>query len=101
MSDYIKRWFLSFACLHDFETVSPLESPASSSEWVEGMKDALDDLDRVPSADVVEVVRCKDCKHHEEVLNNNDGKVLCWVHDIDVIVDRNGYCSYGERKDNE
>lgn len=51
--------------------------------------------------DLVEVVRCKDCKHHEELLNNNDENVLCWVHDIDVIVDGNGYCSYGERKDDE
>lgn len=46
-----------------------------------------------------ELVRCKDCKYHEELLNNNDENVLCWVHDIDVIVDGNGYCSYGERAD--
>ena len=58
-------------------------------------------INATESADVVEVVRCKDCKHHEELLNNNDENVLCWVHDIDVIVDGNGYCSYGERKDQE
>ena len=58
-------------------------------------------LDAVPSADVVEVVRCKDCKHHEELLNNNDGNVLCWVHGLDVIVDRNGYCNYGEREEQD
>lgn len=46
--------------------------------------------------DFVKVVRCKDCKHHEELLNNNDGNVICWVHGLDVIVDRNGYCNYGE-----
>ena len=60
---------------------------------------ALWKLRHLPSADVVEVVRCKDCKHHEELLNNNDENVLCWVHDIDVIVDGNGYCSYGEQKE--
>ena len=48
-----------------------------------------------------EVVRCKDCKHHEELLYNHDGKVLCWVHGLDVIVDRNGYCNYGEREEQE
>ena len=78
-------------------------------------------IERLPSADVVEnvrlspittategkpieyveVVRCKDCKHHEELLNNNDGKVLCWVHGLDVVVDGNGYCNYGERKEQE
>ena len=47
------------------------------------------------------LVRCKDCKHHEELLNNNDGNVLCWVHVLDVIVDRNGYCNYGERKEQD
>lgn len=52
-----------------------------------------------PTADVVEIVRCKNCKHHEELLYNNDGKVLCWVHDLDVVVDGNGYCNYGERKE--
>lgn len=50
---------------------------------------------------IVDVVRCKDCKHHEELLNNNDGNVLCWVHGLDVIVDRNGYCNYGEREEQE
>ena len=59
------------------------------------------EIDDAPTIDAVQVVRCKDCKHHEELLNNNDENVLCWVHDIDVIVDGNGYCSYGERKDNE
>lgn len=58
-------------------------------------------LGRASSADVVKVVRCKDCKHHEELLYNNDGKVLCWVHDLDVVVDGNGYCNYGERKEQE
>lgn len=76
---------------------------------------------RIPSADVtenvrlspittvtdnkptewVEVVRCKDCEHHEELLYNHDGKVLCWVHGLDVVVDGNGYCNYGERKEQE
>ena len=55
----------------------------------------------VPEEDVIDVVRCKDCKHHEELLNNNDGNMLCWVHGLDVIVDRNGYCNYGEREEQE
>ena len=58
-------------------------------------------IKKQPAADVVEVVRCKDCRHHEELLNNNDGNVLCWVHGLDVIVDRTGYCNYGEREEQE
>lgn len=67
--------------------------------WQMGWLDKY--YERLPFADVVEVVRCKDCKHHEELLNNNDGNVLCWVHGLDVIVDRNGYCNYGEREEQE
>ena len=64
--------------------------------------EAIDIIKTIPEMpDVAEVVRCKDCKHHEELLNNNDENVLCWVHDIDVIVDRNGYCNYGEREEQE
>lgn len=53
------------------------------------------------NAEVKEVVHCKDCEHHEALLCNNDGKVLCWVHGLDVVVDRNGYCNYGEWKEQE
>lgn len=41
-------------------------------------------------ADVVEVVRCKDCKHY-------DGGRFCYYTEITVL--DNDYCSYGERRD--
>ena len=49
---------------------------------------------RLPAADVVEVVRCKDCKYwHSDAL--------CCSREIHYIVNAevNDYCSYGERKD--
>lgn len=51
-----------------------------------------------PTIDAVEVVRCKDCKHHEKFLFD-DSKVLCWVHDTDIVVSQTDYCSYGERRE--
>ena len=48
--------------------------------------------------DLVEIVRCKDCKHHEKFLFD-DSKVLCWVHDTDIVVSPTDYCSYGERRE--
>ena len=45
----------------------------------------------IPAADVVEVVRCGECKHHEGI------RCFCWN---SVIVTRfDDYCSNGERKD--
>ena len=47
--------------------------------------------------DLVEIVRCKDCKHHEKFCFD-DSKLLCWVHDIDIVVSPTDYCSYAERR---
>jgi hypothetical protein len=44
---------------------------------------------------LVEVVRCKDCKHYAPV---EGGKPLCELHSHAVAQD--DFCSYGERKDN-
>lgn len=50
----------------------------------------------IPAADVVEVVRCKDCKFHEvNVLNCG----MEWCKKFSRITYFNDYCSYGERKD--
>lgn len=46
-------------------------------------------------ADVVEVVRCKDCK-----FNNSYNKCLNEHSIIDIPKD-DDYCSYGERKEHE
>lgn len=53
-----------------------------------------------PAADVVEVVRCKDCKHLKVI---NDGKVYakCQMTDFEFLPfgtdTRQHYCGYGER----
>lgn len=91
MNDYIKRED-AIASIMEHDLV---EDGDGSKEWAEHL------LENATIVDVVEVVRCKDCEHHEELLYNNDGKVLCWVHGLDVVVDGNGYCNYGERKEQE
>ena len=45
--------------------------------------------------DVVEVVRCKDCKHCS--IDTKFGS--CWCYGYSVNLDH--FCSYGERRDNE
>ena len=51
------------------------------------------DILAIPAADVVEVVRCKDCKHR----GTNDCALDTYLYD--VVED--GFCSYGERRDND
>lgn len=49
-------------------------------------------LDEVPAADVVEVVRCKDCKHRDKSgLCQAEGQKL-------TIAKDNHFCGKGERR---
>ena len=54
-----------------------------------------------PTVDAVEVVRCKDCKHwkHFKHLGCTDFVKVCGL--ANYMIGENGYCLYGERKDNE
>lgn len=56
-------------------------------------------MDDIPPADVVEVVRCKDCKYWD----NTTKWAVCTKWSADPYeqanTEKNDYCSYGERKD--
>lgn len=54
---------------------------------------------QAPSADVTEIVRCKNCKHFQ-FLDSFDMYGKCSQAHI-RIVRPDGFCSYGERKDEE
>ena len=87
MSDYIKRE----------------DAIREAKAWsMFGKDDLVSRLERLPSADAVEVVRCKDCKIGGWKISEIDGKTKgyqCPVHAY--IQDDNGYCSYGEREGKE
>lgn len=53
--------------------------------------DAVDIVLHSPPADVVEVVRCKDCRHYDKgACWDQAAYGRCWRED--------DYCSYGERR---
>ena len=58
-------------------------------------------LEDTPAADVVDVVRCKDCKyafHHPlgYIYCHRDGRNA-----YEMVFKKDSFCSYGERKDGE
>lgn len=56
-------------------------------------------LKALPAADVVEVVRCRECKYCVEHYDT-DGNAPYWVcKEWDGGTDYDGYCHYAERKD--
>lgn len=61
-----------------------------------GITDVICDIDDFPTADVVEVVRCGECRYH-----TSKGTCDCpqWLYDdINLYVEPTDFCSYGERK---
>jgi hypothetical protein len=65
------------------EFISRAEAVKAANEWVSEacmapvmrVSRLLDKLQKVPAADVAEVVRCKDCKH--KVRTDANGIVIC------------------------
>lgn len=57
--------------------------------------DVMHFVDDTPTADVVEVVRCKDCKYHEQDL---PGMVYC-PETVGGWVDNDWFCKGGERRE--
>lgn len=54
-------------------------------------------LHDMPTADVVPVVRCKDCKYLVNATVNSNGFLICHVNDMEIAPE--DFCSYGERKE--
>ena len=53
-------------------------------------------LGSIPAADVVEVVRCRECSHSQEYL---DDELFCLC--FEDVVPLYGYCYKGKRKEDE
>ena len=72
---------------------------------------AINAIEDAPTAQAVEVVRCKECKHwhhdigwcdkHSHFVYEKDGACHPWESPNWKMFDENDYCSYGERKVSE
>ena len=85
----------------DFETSMYTEE--QNKYFKMGLRCAYRDAKRQPTADVVEVVRCRDCKHNEDngcdcnrTITHISRNYVCEVNEYKYIGLE--YCSYGERK---
>lgn len=96
MSEYINKYIATSIPVLPKEHRKQFTSYDDAFET--GWNEALSCVNIVPSADVVEVVRCKDCIHNDQCKH----RVVMWVEDpINTWHKDIDYCSYGERKDNE
>lgn len=75
-----------------------------SDDWqgadIDDLIDVYEDIltgELISRAEVVEVVRCKDCKHSDTTGVYIEDVVFCnWIHTSCV---KNGYCHRGERRE--
>lgn len=51
-------------------------------------------INEQPTADVVEVVRCKDCVHHKNAPKTTD----VWCDRLDGLLPKDWFCADGERR---
>jgi len=78
--------------LWDWKTVDGIKSSTV-------LKQTISDIKNMPSADVVEVVRCKDCRY--AMPEGRENVYICKAMTNPSYCLADDYCSCGERKDNE
>lgn len=88
MAEYIER-----EALYKALTIAAVNDDIKNRcTWIEAACVLYD----LPAADVVPVVRCKDCKHHYDC-----GVHFCDRLGMDCPDDSDFFCSCGERKDGD
>lgn len=90
MDEYIKR----SDALKVIETANSM-----ASSFLEATMKLCVTMDRIAAADVVEVVRCRDCEYGKEARVNEKGFLICPASGMEIT--DNDYCSYGVSKDGE
>lgn len=79
-----------------------LNNPDKNKAFGYDAIEILTEIEYSPTADVVEVVRCKDCRHwhrtcFDPLVEHWEGE--CLHHKIEVMFE-NDFCSDGERRTN-
>ena len=92
MADYIERQ-AAIAILDRWLSVN-----GYSEGEINVMRCMKFELEDMPTADVVEVVRCKDCVYRDNWrLVKYIKQSYCTLHDR--VVQKKAFCAWGERKD--
>lgn len=106
MTDLLKKWGAMMAEYIDRKALGIGKCNPDIFEdkgYANGWNSAIKNIEEAPTVDVVEVVRCKDCKYYR---NHPNG--LCYAHTEPygtgykgeaICVEPDDFCSYGERKD--
>ena len=101
MKEYIEREALEYALHHEILFNENIKlSEFDECLWLSRMSDFVEKL---PTADVVEVVRCEKCTHKVDfrgrVMCNRNAHRVCDEWYGLTATDNDHFCSYGIRKE--
>ena len=71
-------------------------APYEENDFSQQMDVILAIVDAQPTADVVEVTFCKDCRYYQDAKVNEKGFLICPASGMEII--ETDFCSYGQRK---
>ena len=100
--EYIEREAALNAIKDEIENYRPNPDPYSITpyEFVRrGLNIAYSIIKNQPTADVQEVVRCKDCSYFCKATVNKKGFLICPASGMDIT--NNDFCSYGAKMNKE
>ena len=97
MNEYIER----AAVLNLLEKINPVDFGSmfnyeSHGAVRECLCEARYGVEDIPSADVVEVTFCKDCRYYPDAKVNEKGFLICPASSMEIT--KTDFCSYGQRK---
>lgn len=72
-------------------------APSDIQAISQGMALYAEHIKAIPAADVVEVVRCRDCAHFKQFIGRPDG--TCDEPNIDTLPFGDDFCIWGRRKE--
>lgn len=90
MAEFIKRE----AVLARAKTLHETQYGTGTRTLIDVSAVRASDIEDIPPADVVEVVRCKDCRY----FHNGYDEKCCINHKGVVVTDENGFCHHAERR---
>ena len=96
MAEYIRRED-ALDCLKRY----PTGKYAGENLYCAEIRAAADDINDLPVADVVPVVRCKDCKFCDDAYCYDGRKLEDFYHCnwLDEVVGKDDFCSHGEKEE--
>ena len=72
-------------------------APYEENDFSQQMDVILAIVDAQPTADVVEVTFCKDCRYCQDAKVNEKGFLICPASGMEIT--ETDFCSYGQRKE--